>query len=144
MNSAMDYQNPPLEGLAGAASPTFSFLFYLFIFIAWLISMPRIFTKAGKSGWASIVPIYNLVVLLDICRKPRWWVLLFLVPLVNIVYFIRMYLGLARVFGKGIVFGIGLFLLPVIFEPILAFGGAKYVGDEEISPSEAWSRGAES
>jgi hypothetical protein len=91
-----------------------------------LIGNWKIYAKAGKPGWASIVPIYNVIVLLDIVGKPVWWVLLFLVPLVNLVVQIMVIFGLARVFGKGAGFGVGLLLFPAIFLPILGFGGARY------------------
>jgi hypothetical protein len=57
--------------------------------IIWLISvigMWKIYEKAGKPGWAAIVPIYNIIVLLEIIGKPVWWLLLFLVPCVNIIF----------------------------------------------------------
>ncbi len=91
-----------------------------------LIGNWKIYAKAGKPGWASIVPIYNVIVILEIVGKPIWWVLLFLVPLVNLVVQIMVIFGLARVFGKGAGFGVGLLLFPAIFLPILGFGGARY------------------
>lgn len=88
----------------------------------------KIFTKAGQPGWAAIVPFYNLYVMLQIVGRPGWWIILMLIPCVNIVIMILLYLDLARVFGKSSGFAIGLILLSVIFIPILAFGDAEYVG----------------
>ncbi|MFZ1730089.1 MAG: DUF5684 domain-containing protein [Bacteroidota bacterium] len=88
----------------------------------------KIFTKAGQPGWAAIVPFYNLYVMLQIVGRPGWWIILMLIPCVNIVVMILLYLDLARVFGKSTGFAIGLILLSVIFIPILAFGDAEYVG----------------
>ncbi len=88
----------------------------------------KLFTKAGQPGWAALIPIYNLYVLLTIVGRPAWWIILFLIPCVNIVVAILVYLDLARVFGKSTGFGVGLILLGIIFLPILAFGDAEYVG----------------
>lgn len=89
-------------------------------------SVWKIFTKAGQPGWAAIIPIYNVIVLLKIIGKPWWWILGFLIPLVNFIVMILMAVGLAKVFGKGTGFAIGLILLGFIFYPMLAFGDATY------------------
>jgi uncharacterized protein DUF5684 len=91
-----------------------------------IAAMWRVFIKAGKPGWAAIVPVYNLIVLLQVAGKPVWWVLLLFIPLVNIIVFIVMYAGVARNFGKGIGFTLGLIFLAFIFFPILAWGSAEY------------------
>jgi hypothetical protein len=87
-----------------------------------------IFRKAGKPGWASLIPIYNVIVLLEICGRPLWWFLLLLVPCVNLVVGVIVVIDLAKSFGKGIGFAIGLMLFGIIFLPILAFGSARYRG----------------
>ena len=104
---------------------------YLAIIVLIIASMWTIFSKAGKPGWASIVPIYNLIVLLEIVGKPWWWLLLMLIPIVNIVILIIVWHNLSLSFGKGGGFTVGLILLGIIFLPILAFGDAKYVGPGE-------------
>lgn len=92
-----------------------------------IISQWKIFTKAGKPGWAAIIPIYNLIVLLEIIGKPLWWIVLLLIPFVNIVIYIIMALELGKVFGKSggwsFVF---LILLSPIGYPWLAFGKDQY------------------
>lgn len=103
-------------------------LFGLAISVLWFASVWKVFVKAGRPGWAAIVPIYNLVVMLEIAGKPIWWIVLFLVPFVNIVIFFIMYIALAERFGKDAGFGIGLALLWFIFFPILGFGDAQYQG----------------
>lgn len=89
----------------------------------------KVFEKAGKPGWAAIVPIYNMVVLLEICDKPIWWLLIMIcVPCVNIVFAIMLYIELAKRFNQTVVFAVGMALLPMIFIPILGFGSAQYAG----------------
>jgi len=97
-------------------------------YLLYMYSMWRIYAKAGKPGWAAIIPIYNVLVELEIVGRPWWWLLLTLVPVVNIVIGVIITLNLAQVFGKSTGFGIGLIFLPIIFIPILAFGNAKYLG----------------
>lgn len=91
-----------------------------------IAGMWRIFEKAGKPGWAAIIPIYNLIVLLEIIRKPIWWFIVMLIPCVGIVFAILVYIELAKAFNKGGGFAAGLFFLPFIFFPILGFGDAEY------------------
>ncbi|MBE9609108.1 DUF5684 domain-containing protein [Chitinilyticum piscinae] len=101
-------------------------IIYLAIIVGIVAGFWKTYTKAGKPGWASIVPIYNFIVLLEIVKKPLWWIVLLLIPLVNFVALIMIYLELAKKFGKGAGFGIGLVFLPFIFVPMLGFGDAEY------------------
>ncbi len=98
--------------------------FALIIFI--FASLWRVFTKAGQPGWAIIIPIYNAYILLKIAGKPGWWLLLMLIPVVNFIVAILVYVGVAERFGKGAGFAIGLMFLSFIFFPILAFSDAEY------------------
>ena len=91
-----------------------------------IVSLWKVYSKAGKPGWASLIPIYNTYVLLKIGGKPGWWLVLFFVPFVNLVIIILALLAVAKAFGKGGGFVVGLILLPIIFWPILGFGGATY------------------
>ncbi len=91
----------------------------------------KAFAKAGKPGWACLVPIYNVIVMLEMARKPVWWIILFLIPFVQLVVAIIVYIEIAKNFGKGAGFGIGLALLSPIFWPILGFGDAQYIGQAQ-------------
>ena len=82
----------------------------------------KTFTKAGYPGWACLVPIYNVIVLMQIAGRPVWWFLLMFVPLVNIIVTFVVVMDIAKAFGKGAGFGLGLFFLGFIFYPILGFG----------------------
>ncbi len=106
----------------------FMWFVYVAIIVVMIVGMWKLYEKAGKPGWASIIPIYNLYVLLKIVGRPGWWLLLFIIPIVNLVVWIMVSLDLATVFGKGSGFGLGLILLPGIFHLILGFGSAKYQG----------------
>lgn len=107
----------------------------LIVAVLAIVAMWKIFTKAGKPGWASIVPIYNLVVQFQIVGMSPWLLLLILIPVVGsfaiLVLTIIMNLKLAKAFGKGTGFALGLIFLSPIFSLILGFGDAKYVGIPE-------------
>ncbi|PLX14545.1 MAG: hypothetical protein C0598_00980 [Marinilabiliales bacterium] len=107
----------------------------IFIVVLAVISIAaqwRIFEKAGKPGWASLIPIYNALVLLEIVGKPWWWLLMFLIPGVNFIFAVWMTNLLAKSFGQGVGFTIGLLLLSIIFYPMLAFGNYEYKGPAGI------------
>lgn len=97
-------------------------------FFALLIvsSMWVVFKKAGRSGVASLVPFYNMYVMLEISGKPGWWLLLTMIPGVGFVFYLLAMLGLAEKFGRGTLYGLGLFFLPMFFLPMLGFGDALY------------------
>lgn len=88
----------------------------------------KMFTKANRSGWESIIPIYNMYVLLRIVGRPSWWLLLYFIPPVNVVVAVVNMNDLSKSFGKGAGFTLGLLFLPFIFTPILGFGKARYLG----------------
>src|SRR5438132_9296512 len=99
---------------------------YSVIILLLIAAMWKIFTKAGQPGWAAIVPIYNWIVWCKIVGRPAWWVLLLLICFP--IFYIILSIDLAKSFGKGAGFAIGLILLPIIFFPILGFGSAQYQG----------------
>ena len=97
--------------------------------LAWLLmtaGLWTVFTKAGEPGWAAIIPIYNLYVLCRVAGKSGWWLLLFLVPLVNFVAAFLILSSVAERFGKGFFFTLGMMFLPFLFFPILGFGSSTY------------------
>jgi len=124
-------------GLVGAL---FGALVAIAFAILMIAAMWKVFVKAGQPGWASIVPIYNIICLLNITGKPTWWIVLFLLPVANIIAAILVVVALAKSFGKSTGFAMGLLFLGFIFFPILGFGDARYigpVGDAGAVPSVA-------
>jgi hypothetical protein len=105
-----------------------SLVIALAVAVVSIASMWRIFTKAGKPGWASIIPIYNAIVILQIIGRPIWFILFAFIPLANLILAVVICLDLARSFGKSALFGVGIMLLSIIFLPMLAFGDARYLG----------------
>ncbi|HEX7152839.1 MAG TPA: DUF5684 domain-containing protein [Thermoanaerobaculia bacterium] len=99
---------------------------YFGILVLMIAAMWKIFEKAGEPGWAALIPIYNTIVLLKICSKPLWWIVLFIIPFVNVIAWIMVSIALAERFGKGVGFGIGIAFLPFIFMPLLAWSESRY------------------
>jgi hypothetical protein len=112
------------SGLQIAGILTWAAVFYAIAVIPYWV----IFTKAGQPGWPALIPIYSTYVLLKIIGRPGWWLLLFLIPLVNIVILIIMMNDLSKSFGHGVGFTLGLLFLSLIFVYILAFGSSTYRG----------------
>ncbi len=100
---------------------------YLAIAIVYIVALWKIYVKAGKPGWAAIIPFYNYYVLLKIVGRPGWWILLLLIPIVNIVITIIVAIDLAKVFGRSTVFGVVcLWLFSFIGYLMLGFGKSTY------------------
>ena len=99
----------------------FVYILCLAVCIFTIVCNWKVFKKAGKNGWEAIIPIYNVVVLLEITKLPMWYLILFFIPGVNFVALILIYIQLAKKFGQSTLFGIGLIFFTPIFMAILAF-----------------------
>jgi len=101
-------------------------LLYSALALTVIIGVWKVFTKAGKPGWAILIPIYNTIVMLEIARRPIWWLILLFIPIVGAIVSIIITIDIAKAFGKGAGFGLGLVFLPMIFYPVLGFGKSQY------------------
>ncbi|WP_336330243.1 MULTISPECIES: DUF5684 domain-containing protein [unclassified Haloarcula] len=101
-------------------------LFNLLIAGIQIAGMWMVFEKADHAGWKAIVPIYDLYIMLKIGENAWWWLVLLLVPFVNIYAWYKIHAGVARAFGRGIGFGLGLAFLGILFFPLLGFGDYQY------------------
>lgn len=118
-------QQQEIEQLTAMAG-VYWIIILIFILIL-IVSLWKIFEKAGKPGWAAIIPIYNIIVLLEIIDKPLWWIILFFIPCINIIAHILVSIELGKKFGKDIAWSIiFLVILGFIGYPMLAFGDAQY------------------
>ena len=118
-------------------------LFYMAIFILVYAGMWKLFVKAGKPGWAALIPIYNIIVMHEIIGREVWKIVLYLIPLVNIYFFITLYISLAKSYGKtGIGNYLALIFLSFIMIPLWGFSDeTRYVGPSEGPGTTAGSLG---
>jgi len=110
-------------------------LIWLAIVVIVIAGLWKVFTKAGQPGWAAIIPIYNIYIILQIVGRPTWWLAFLLLPIIPVigglallVVLFIIYWDLAKSFGKDVGYAIGLLLLSFIFVPMLGFGSAQYIG----------------
>lgn len=104
------------------------FLVWLGFIVFFIAAMWKVFEKAEQPGWTAIVPIYNLYIMTKIGGKPGWWVIMFFLPIVNLIFLIWLYNMISKSFGKTEGFTAGLVILGFIFWPVLGFGSAQYQG----------------
>jgi hypothetical protein len=86
----------------------------------------KMFVKAGLPGWGCLVPFYNVYLMLVLGGRPGWWMILFFIPLVNLIVGVVLAIDISKRFGKELGVALGLIFLPFIFYPILGFGDAVY------------------
>jgi len=120
------------DGGGGLIGTCFT-LVYCILIILVIAGMWTVYVKAGKPGWAAIIPFYNIWVLLEIVGRPGWWIILMFIPFVNIIVIIIVTIDLAKSFGKSVLYAIGLLLLPMIFYIHLGWSDAKYQGPAAAS-----------
>jgi hypothetical protein len=125
------YETTALDSSTAASttvSPVVAVIYWVVIIVS-LVAMWKVFSKAGQAGWKSLIPFYNAVVAFKIAGMNPWLLLLFFVPLANIVVAIMFGLNLAKSFGRSPVFGVvGLAIFSPIGMLMLAFGKSQYVG----------------
>jgi len=110
-------------------------LIQLAVIVLMLVSMWKVYEKMGRQGWEGIIPIYNWYVLLPLVGKPVWWLILFFIPVVNVIIAILVCIAWAERFGKTPLFGVGMAILGFIFIPILAFGSDQFQGAPPMNPA---------
>jgi hypothetical protein len=113
-------------GGGGAAGSIIFLLIYAVVFVIVIAGMWKTFEKANVEGWWAIIPFANWYHLVKISGKEWWWFLLLFVPCVDIVAILVISMAVAERFGKSAGFGIGLWILPYVFYPMLGFGDAEY------------------
>ena len=98
----------------------------LIVMVIAFIAQWKIFVKAGRPGWYSLIPIFNIYQMFKIAGMSGWMMLLMFIPIANIIVSILFAINLAKAFGKGGGFAVGLIFLSFIFMLILGFGSAQY------------------
>lgn len=122
---------------ADAGSGVVGNLLLLAFIVLLFASMWKMFVKAGKPGWAALIPIYNYIVLLQIVGRPVWWLVLLLIPFVNIIFAIIVTHDISKSYGRGVGMTLLQLFLPFIAYPILGFGKDQYVGPAAAGSTSA-------
>ncbi len=101
-------------------------VFVIIIYVIDVVAIWKIFTKAGKRGWLSIIPVVNSVIMMEITWGRKIYFLLYLIPIVSIVIRLVTYHKLSKAFGHRFLFTLGLWFFTPIFYWILGYGRSKY------------------
>lgn len=107
-----------------AALAVFALIVWLVAAIAGLVVLVatwKLFDKAGKPGWATLIPIYNVIVMLEIVRRPIWWLVMLLLPFANIVFSVMLTIDFVKAYGKSTLYGVVSIFFPFVTYPLLAF-----------------------
>ena len=125
--------SPELTGLS-IGILVFGFILVLIM----IISYWKVFKKANKPGWAILIPIYNIITMIQVAGLSLIYFVLLIIPIVNIYAFFKRNICIAKRFNKSTGFGIGISLLPIIFIPLLAFSDND-VKEEEIKTNNEFN-----
>lgn len=122
----MEEQMQQAGSSGGGIGSVIVMIIYAAVIIAAIVAWYKIFTKAGKPGWAAIVPIYNYYVMTEIAGRPMsWFIMILLVPCVNVVLLIIVMMDIFKAFGKpGWAAIVPIYNIVVMFQ--MAFGDATY------------------
>ena len=119
------------------------FLIYMLVVLAvsvfQIICMWKVFKKAGKGGWECLIPVYSNIVMLEIAELPMWYLILYFLPFANIYVAFKVNIEIAHKFGKSTGFGVGMALLPVVFDAILAFDDSVYSKSSNVEAPKVGS-----
>lgn len=104
-------------------------VFGLAIYLLYGFCLGKILEKAGKPLWTGFVPLYNWLMIIEVVGRPSWWIIGCLIPGVNVVFNILLYIDLAKSYGKDTGYGILLILFNFVMIPMMAFSDdVRYVG----------------
>lgn len=137
-----DYGYDTAAGILGGMAASFGIimLISLVLGVLMIIAQWKIFKKAGKGGWECLIPVYNIIVLLQIAELPTWYIVLFCLPFANIYAIFKTYIELAHKFGKSTGFGVGLVFLNPIFMLILGFGKNNVYQGENVQTNNSMAQ----
>ena len=121
-------QNGFTEAFLTFVSSAVGILLTVGIVVLSIVAMWNLFEKAGIAGWKSIIPFYNIYLMAKIAFGNGWWFLLLIIPIVRVFYNFVLCVKLAKAYGKGFGFALGLFFLNTIFILILGLGDSRYIG----------------
>lgn len=115
------------------------FIFFLLIQVIHFIGTWKLYVKAGRKAWEAAVPVYNAVVLMKIINRPKWWVILLFIPIVNLIMFPVVWVETIRSFGKKsnldtllVLLTLGLYTIYINYAV-----DVEYIEDRSLKPRTA-------
>ena len=112
------------------------FIFFLILQAVHFLGTWKLYQKAGRKTWEAAVPVYNAVVLMQIIRRPRWWVILLFIPIVNLIMFPVIWVETLRSFGKNSMMDtfLGVITLGLYIYYINYAEDVKYLPERDLKP----------
>ena len=115
------------------------FLFFLVIQVIHFLGTWKLYVKAGRKAWEAAIPIYNAVILMQIINRPKWWVVLLFIPIINLLMFPIIWVETIRSFGKNsnldtflVIITLGLYIYYINY-----IEDITYIKDRSLKPRTA-------
>ena len=112
------------------------FLFFLAVQVIHFLGTWKLYVKAGRKAWEAAVPVYNAIVLMQIINRPKWWVVLLFIPIVNLIMFPVVWVETLRSFGKNSTVDtiLGVVTLGFYVYYVNYFENVTYIQNRSIKP----------
>ncbi len=114
-------------------------LFFIAVQIIHFLGTWKLYKKAGRKPWEAIIPVYNAIVLMQIINRPKWWVILLFIPIINLIMFPVIWVETIRSFGKNsrldtllVVATLGFYIFYLNYALDVA-----YISDRSLKPKSA-------
>ena len=115
-------------------------VFALIIQVVHFLGTWKLYKAAGEAPWKAIVPIYNAIVLMKIIHRPKWWVVLLFLPVINLMIFMVLWIDMAKHFGKNkpiysvlALVSLGFYLFTINYQK-----APKYIADKTLISRSAF------
>ena len=111
-------------------------IFILVIQVIHFLGTWKLYVKAGRKAWEAAIPIYNGIVLMQIINRPKWWVLLLFIPIINLLMFPVIWVETIRSFGQNrlwqtwaVILSLGFYIYVVNYTM-----DEEYIQDRDLKP----------
>ncbi|MEG3657168.1 signal peptidase I [Arenibacter palladensis] len=114
-------------------------IFILIIQVIHFLGTWKLYVKAGRKAWEAAIPVYNAIILMKIINRPKWWVILLFIPIINLLMFPVVWVETLRSFGKNSLLDtwLALLTLGLYIYYVNYFEDVKYIENRDIHPKTA-------
>lgn len=116
------------------------FIFFLVIQVIHFLGTWKLYVKAGRQVWEAAIPVYNAIVLMKIINRPKWWVILLFIPIINLFMFPVIWIETIRSFGKKsrldsalVILTLGFYIYYINYAT-----DVEYIKDRSLKPNSAF------